>query len=104
MTEPTDTPLRIDRRGFMRRMAVLSVGASAVGSSLLAACTSSTATQTAPTSPPAAAPKPTTAAAAPAAQATQPAQAAAATKSGLSGTIAVSYPDELGKKPAYVTA
>jgi multiple sugar transport system substrate-binding protein len=99
MIEPTDTPLRVDRRGFMRRLVVLGIG-----SGLLAACAPATTTQTAPTSPPAAAPKPTTAAPAPAAAPTQPAQAAPATKSGLSGTIAVSYPDELGKKPAYVTA
>jgi multiple sugar transport system substrate-binding protein len=96
--------LRASRRRFLRHAAALGIG-----TTLLAACGPSNAGSQ-PTSPPAAAPKPT---AAPAAQPTtapaaaaKPTTAAAPAQTGanLTGTIAVSYPDELGKKPPYVQA
>lgn len=95
---------RSDRRRFLR----LSLGL-AVGTTLLTACGPSS--SAAPTSAPAPAPKPTTPpAAAPtsaAAKPTAPAatqQAPAQAGANLSGSITVSYPDELGKKPPYVQA
>src|SRR5262245_17499941 len=101
MTQP-DAELAarpLSRRGFLRRAVALGLTASALGSGLLAACSPSTSQSVpAPTSPPAA--KPTQPAAA---QPTQAAQGAPAQKAALSGTITVSYPDELGKKPPYVT-
>ena len=98
---------RWNRRGLLRRGLTL-----AIGTTLLAACGPSSTAQ--PTSPPAAAPKPTTApapttaaaptSAPPAAAAKPTAQAPAQAGANLSGTITVSYPDELGKKPPYVQA
>jgi multiple sugar transport system substrate-binding protein len=104
---------RATRRRFLRQAVVLGVGAT-----LLAACgpSSSTAQPTAapaakPTTPPAAAAQPTSAPAAAAKPTAAPAAAAPAgqaapAQSGanLTGTITVSYPDELGKKPVYVQA
>ncbi len=91
-------PALMSRRSFVGRAVALGVGASALGS-LLAAC-AAPGQPAAPTTAPAAKP---TEAAKPAAAA--PTQAAPAPKpAGLTGTIKVSYPDELGKKPAYVQA
>jgi multiple sugar transport system substrate-binding protein len=86
----------LSRRSFLRQAALLS----AVG--LLAAC--APAQQPTPTAAPAKpteAPKPAALTAAPTAAPAKPTQAPAA-KTGLTGTIVVSYPDELGKKPKYV--
>ena len=114
---------RVTRRRFLSQAVVLGVGTTLVaacgpsgaGSSPTtasapaaqpttapAAAKPTTAPAAAPTTAPAAAATPTTApaaAAAPTAQAA-PAQAGA----NLTGTITVSYPDELGKKPPYVQA
>ena len=101
-------PARSSRRRFLRHGLSL-----AIGTTLLAACGPSSTAQ--PTSPPAVQPKPTTAAAAtaPASATSAPAATAAAkpaaqapaqTGANLSGSVTVSYPDELGKKPPYVQA
>jgi multiple sugar transport system substrate-binding protein len=104
--------IRWNRRGLLRRGFTL-----AIGTTLLAACGPSSGAQ--PTSPPAVPPKPTaapapTSAAAPTGVATSAATAPTAAKpttqapaqagANLSGSITVSYPDELGKKPPYVQA
>ena len=102
--------VRSSRRRFLRHGLTL-----AIGTTLLAACGPTSSAP--PTSAPAAAPKPTTppaaatsapgAGAAPAATsapAKPTAQAPAQAGANLSGTITVSYPDELGKKPPYVQA
>jgi multiple sugar transport system substrate-binding protein len=109
MVESRDPP-RSSRRRFLRHGLSL-----ALGTTLLAACGPSSTAQ--PTSPPATQPKPTTAAPAAAtapAQATSAPAATAAVKpaaqapaqagANLAGSITVSYPDELGKKPPYVQA
>ena len=121
---------RVTRRGFLRQAVVLGIGTTLVAacgpSGAGSAPTTAPAPAAQPTTAPAAA-KPTTAPAAaattaPAAAATTapaaakptaaPAAAAAPTAqaapaqagANLSGTITVSYPDELGKKPPYVQA
>ena len=117
MSESRDTA-RSSRRRFLRQSLGL-----AIGTTLLAACGPSTPAP--PTAAPAAAPKPTTPPAAPTSAATTAptsaaptappsaataapgrptAQAPAQAGANLSGTITVSYPDELGKKPPYVQA
>lgn len=95
MRDPRD-PLSATRRALLRRAVALGAGAT-----LLAACGPSAGSPPAavPTSPPAAS-KPTSAPVGGAAPTTAPTQAGA----NLSGTIAVSYPDELGMKPPYVQA
>src|SRR5919202_3743354 len=94
-------PARSSRRLFLRHSLSL-----AIGTTLLAACGPSSTAQ--PTSPPAAQPTPAAPAAAtsaPAATTARPAaQAPAQAGANLSGSVTVSYPDELGKKPPYVQA
>jgi multiple sugar transport system substrate-binding protein len=100
-------PARSSRRRFLLHAASLGIG-----TTLLAACGPSGATSqptSAPAAQPTAAPKPTSAPAAaattaPAPTTAKPAQAPAQAGANLSGTITVSYPDELGKKPPYVQA
>jgi multiple sugar transport system substrate-binding protein len=113
------------RRRFLRRAVAFGIG-----STLLVACGPSAATPTPTNAPaaqptqPAAAAKPTSPAATSAPAASAPTAAAAAKPTAaaataptaaaqaapaqaganLSGTITVSYPDEAGKKPAYVQA
>ncbi len=89
----------VSRRRFVQRALALGLGATALGG-LLSAC------QQQPAAAPTAA-QPTAAPAAKPTEAPKPAAATAAPaqKTGaLSGTATVSYPDELGKKPPYVTA